>query len=135
MKALSIHPAYAIAIAAGEKTIEVRTWETKYRGDIVICSTAKKASGTIPSHSLCIVELVDIVPLKKEHLKDALIDRMPDVDCYAWKLDNVRLIKPEPVKGKLGLWEYSQPVEYLPIAQTEEEDQALYDKYYKPLII
>ena len=41
VKALSIHPYYAQAIVTGLKTIEVRTWRTDYRGDIVICSTAK----------------------------------------------------------------------------------------------
>lgn len=37
MKALSIHPYYAIGIVTGDKTI-VRTWSTDYRGDILICS-------------------------------------------------------------------------------------------------
>lgn len=42
MKALSIDPEYAMKIARGEKTIECRSWTTKYHGDIVICSSAKK---------------------------------------------------------------------------------------------
>ena len=42
MKALSIHPEYAMNIIKGLKTVEVRGWTTKYRGDILICATANK---------------------------------------------------------------------------------------------
>ncbi len=36
MKALSIKQPWAAAIATGLKTIETRTWKTKYRGPILI---------------------------------------------------------------------------------------------------
>lgn len=62
MKALSIHPVYAGLIWAGDKTIECRSWRTDYRGDLLICSTAKKIKDTIPGHALCVVTLADIVP-------------------------------------------------------------------------
>lgn len=107
MKALSIHPYYAMAIAEGGKSIECRTWSTDYRGDILICSTAKKLKGTIPGHALCIVELYDIVPFEKKHLKDALLtpaDYQPG--AFAWKLRNNRIITPIPVKGALSLWNF-----------------------------
>lgn len=107
MKALSIHPYYAMAIAEGGKSIECRTWSTDYRGDILICSTAKKLKGTIPGHALCIVELYDVVPFEKKHLKDALLqpsDYQPG--AFAWKLRNNRIITPIPVKGALSLWNF-----------------------------
>ena len=34
MRTLSIKPYYATKILLGEKTIEVRSWQTPYRGDI-----------------------------------------------------------------------------------------------------
>lgn len=114
MKALSISPNYAAAIFCGEKTIECRTWSTDYRGDLLICSTAKKIKDTIPSHALCVAELKDIVPFKKSHLKKALMmpaDYSPDF--YAWILDNIRIIRPFAVKGRLSLWECDHPIEYL----------------------
>ena len=98
MKALSIHPYYADKILYREKTIECRSWKTSYRGDILICSTAKKVEGTIPGHALCVAELVDVVPFDESHLDDACMDEVP-YDAYAWILDNFRIIKPIPVKG------------------------------------
>ena len=41
MKALSVHPVFAMKIFSKEKTIELRTWKTDYRGDLLICSTQK----------------------------------------------------------------------------------------------
>lgn len=115
MKALSIHPVPAMYIAEGIKRIEVRTWETDYRGDLLICSTAKKAKGTIPSHALCVVELSDILPLEERHLEYAMMKKSQwKYDCYAWILDNIRIIKPIPIKGKLGLWECNEEIEYIP---------------------
>ena len=107
MKALSVHPYYALAIAEGCKPIECRTWSTDYRGDILICSTAKKSKGSIPAHALCIVELYDIVPFEKKHLKDALMKPAEfQTGCFAWKIRNNRIITPIPVKGALSLWEF-----------------------------
>ena len=55
MKALSIHPEYAMNIVKGLKTVEVRTWTTKYRGDLLICATTKKGKGLISGHALGVV--------------------------------------------------------------------------------
>lgn len=136
MKALSIHPVYAAWIFAEEKTVECRTWSTQYRGDILICSTAKKVKNTIPGHALCVVRLVDIVPFGKQHLKPACMqpsDFKPGM--YAWILDNVRPIKPIPIKGKLSLWNYDGEIEYLPVPQTDAEDEIQYNTYYKHLFV
>lgn len=136
MKALSIHPYYASAIVTGEKTVECRTWKTNYRGDIVICSTAKKIKGTIPAHALAVVRLADVVPFQRKHLKPALMtpaDYEPNL--YAWLLEDVRIIKPVPVKGKLSLWEYTGEIEYIKEPETEEEDAAQYEKYWKPITV
>ena len=42
MLALSISPDYALEMLEGLKTTEYRSWQTKHRGDLLICSTAKK---------------------------------------------------------------------------------------------
>lgn len=138
MKALSIQPDYALMIATGFKTVEVRTWKTDYRGDVLICSTSKKIKDTIPGHALCVVKLVDVVPMKKKHCKAAAMspkEYQPDL-FYAWILEDARMLdQPIPVKGKLSLWNYDGKVDYTNIAQTPEEIQAVYEKYWEPLFI
>lgn len=42
MKALTIHSPWANAIAFGEKTIECRSWRTRYRGPLLICASNRK---------------------------------------------------------------------------------------------
>ncbi|GAH18321.1 unnamed protein product, partial [marine sediment metagenome] len=39
MRAISIKSPWWQKILSGEKTIETRTWRTKYRGDILICAS------------------------------------------------------------------------------------------------
>lgn len=136
MKALTVHPFYAMAIAAGQKTVECRTWKTSYRGPILICSSAKKLHGTIPGHALGVVDLVDVVPFKREHIKASMEDGMV-YDAYAWILENARCIVPVPVKGKLSLWnfDHDEQIVYLPKPANDEEDEALGAKYWDPLIV
>ena len=124
MKALSIHPYYAIGIVKGDKTIEVRTWSTDYRGDILICSTAKKIHGLIPSHALGVVELVDIVRFDPNMCRAAVMDKKDfQYGQYAWKLANPRIIKPFFVKGKLSLWNYDGAIEYADLTPLEEDPE------------
>ena len=142
MKALSVHPYYAMAIVSGQKSIEARTWSTDYRGDLLICSTNKKYHGTIAGHALGVVTLEDVIPMKKKHLSAALM--LPaeyKEGMYAWKLTYNRLIVPVPVKGKLSLWDYDGPIEYIPedewiLPPDAPEDQAgaWFEKYWKPLL-
>ena len=136
MKALSIHPGYAGLIFAGEKTVECRSWKTDYRGDLLICSTAKKYHDTIPGHALCVVNLADVVPFTKEHLKPAAMDGVKiEPGWYAWILDNLRIIRPIPIKGKLSLWDYNGEVEYLKQPETDEEDERMYHEIWEPLFV
>ena len=71
MKALSIHPLYAMCIFFLEKTVEVRSWTTNYRGDFLICTTAKKFKDTIPGHAICVANLKDVVPMERKHIEAA----------------------------------------------------------------
>lgn len=133
MKALSIHPVYAMSIVAGQKTVECRTWTTNYRGDILICSTAKKEKGSIPGHALGVVTLDDIVPFQRKHLKGAMMDYYEPGE-YAWILTNPRPIKPFPVKGKLSLWTCEHEIEFLPVPKNEKEDEEFGRIYWDPII-
>lgn len=77
----------------GTKNIEYRTWDTKHRGDLLICSSANpQVPGMMSGCALCVVELVDT-------------QYDPANDVYEWHLSNVRKIKAFPVKGKLNFFE------------------------------
>jgi hypothetical protein len=103
LKCLSIHQPYADLISAGLKTIECRSWQTSYRGDILICSTKKPYfENKLHGQALCIITLENVIKMNKKHCKNAYIDK---IYPYAWILKNPKLIKPFPVKGQLGFFE------------------------------
>jgi len=101
IKALSVRQPYASLIATGTKTIETRSRNTKYRGSLVICSTAKPTIG-ITGMALCIVDLVDVVLMSRKYLTAACLDSVGFQ--YGWVLENIREIKSFPVKGNLGIY-------------------------------
>lgn len=128
MKAISIKQPWAKLIAQGHKTVEVRSWQTSYRGDLLICSSAKPENflkivkGKVNSEghfceceadnywsdfyhfgkALFICELHKITPFEKEHEFAAMVDYSPGL--FAWHLQNIRQIEPFEVKGKLNFF-------------------------------
>lgn len=139
MKAISIRNPFAHLIMCNEKTIECRTWQTDYRGDILICSSANpKIKNTICGHALCIARLDSIEKFKKEHLYDACMNEMPDRPSYAWYLTNVRVIKPIPIKGKLNFFNVDDDlieiIDPNDDSLTEEEAERIYKTYLEPLL-
>lgn len=122
MKALSIWPEYAMEIAHGTKKEEYRSWTTKYRGPLLICSTqAHGVPGSIPGHAICVVDLVDIKKLGNKE--------------YAWILDNVRLMRPVPVKGKLSLFEVDIEPEYIPNDISKDELDAWLEENFNSMML
>lgn len=120
MKALSIHAPYATAIAGNEKTIEVRSWQTKHRGDLLICSSSKIVDGWdrfLPvGHAIAIVDLTNCRNFIKSDCDAAMIssNQMPE-NHYAWILDNIRPIKPVKVKGKQRIFNVDIDPEFINI--------------------
>ncbi len=106
MKAISIKQPFVGWILEGKKTLEIRSWPTKIRGDILICSSKLPKIGTNPlGHALAIVEMADCIEFLPEHETFACCKYDDDYFEFAWVFKNVRLIKPFPVKGKLGFYE------------------------------
>ena len=130
MKALSLLPEWAQMVYFAEKFVECRTWKTDYRGDLLICASSKKLTGTIDSHAVCVVTLEDVVPFTEEHLDQACMDEMPDKESYAWIFSNVWLIEPFPVKGKLHLFDVPDEQIVFP----EEDYKDVFRKYYLPKV-
>lgn len=102
-KAISIRQPWANLIMEGKKTLEIRTWKTSYRGDLVICSS--KVPEIPPNGcALGIVDLVDIRPMEE---KDAEASCHPYVpNCYVWELKVKEIFTdPQFVKGRLSIFE------------------------------
>ena len=104
MKAISLHQPWATWIAEGEKTIETRTWPTSYRGDLLIVSTKKPKFFDYPlGQALCVVAVVGCREMTVMDEKAAMCRWT--YPRYAWLLENIRPIKPFPVKGSQGFYE------------------------------
>lgn len=138
MKSLTIHQPYAALIAAGLKTIEVRTRPTKYRGLVLIhagignkdmrqyvagnndisealavAANSRAETIAIRGAAIAVAEIVDCVPFEAKHQRDALVSLAAAPNCYAWHLSNVRLIKPVEYRGQLGLYNVEILLEFL----------------------
>jgi hypothetical protein len=113
MKALSVRQPWASLIALGEKTLECRSWTTRYRGPLLICASqrgdwvsalASKKLRDAPTPlgvALCIVDLVDVRPARPGDERAACCHVH---DGFVWEFREPRCVEPVPVKGKLGLW-------------------------------
>ncbi|MBQ3021147.1 MAG: ASCH domain-containing protein [Bacilli bacterium] len=122
MKALTIKQPYASLIVNNYKEYEFRSWNTNYRGKILIHAGLSKYSNLndfnmynldyIYGAIIGEAYIVDSIKVDKEfdsylHKLNNLVYAGDHVDLYAWKLENiVKYDKPIFVKGKLGLWNY-----------------------------
>lgn len=104
MKAISIKQPHISRIIRGEKTLEIRSWPTKVRGDVLLCASASpKIDGLPVGQALCIAEIVNCRPFGKKDAEKACCKYEPGY--FAWELSNIRIIKPFPVKGKLNFYQ------------------------------
>lgn len=125
MKALSVRQPWASLIATGRKTIEVRTWQPSYRGDLLICSGVNPdRAGLAPPFdrvrmplgvALCVVRLVDCRrPLSGPDANSdfaAAGGFQPLPFHWCWELTDVRpLAVPVPMKGQLLLFSVPEEV-------------------------
>lgn len=117
MKGLSIKQPWLYLISKGIKKIETRVWNTKYRGDILLCSSKipmvidysfyqyynidKTDTLIKDGYALAVGELYDVTKMVKSDEKLACCDLY---DSYSWHFKNIRLIEPFQVKGGLKLF-------------------------------
>lgn len=105
MTALSIKEPWASMIRAGRKTIEIRTWATKYRGPLLICASASPRS----IYSGKAVAVANLVECRPAGPKDSRAAGFPVSSGWAWILRDIEAITAYPVKGKLGLFKAPRP--------------------------
>jgi len=126
MKVLTIRQPWATLIMQRHKRFEFRSWQTKYRGDLLIHAgkgvdkeAVKRLSKYIPKDLptgkiLGKVTLVDCVKITPE-FKQKLLKENKDIytdssfkENYGWKMEDVQIFdEPIEAKGQLSLWEYS----------------------------
>jgi ASC-1-like (ASCH) protein len=117
MKALSLKQPYAELVVSGKKTIEIRKWNTKFRGKFYIHASmqidtiAMKKFGFLDLPKGKIVGVANLVDVKKysdekEFNKDKnkhLASK--EYGTYGFILKNIKRIKTISKKGRLGFWE------------------------------
>ena len=147
MKAISIKQPWAWAIAYGHKTIETRTWYTKYRGPILIVASKlpdkpmleylkMETKGVITGQleygkAIATAKIVDCRPMTKADEDAALCDTYEK--AHSWLLENVEQIKPFDVTGQMGIYEVPMP-KYDPAdpANYEIEERAAILQFNNP---
>lgn len=125
MKTITIKQPWASLIIEGYKRFEFRSWQTKYRGELLIHAgkcvdkeAMKRLRKYMPAEIPCgkiigKVTLVDCIECN-EKFKAMCQEENAEVyqksqfeEKFAWELKEVvKFEKPIEAKGKLSLWEY-----------------------------
>lgn len=101
-----------------EKSIEVRSRNINYRGDLLICSSLKPIEHPLLMGNLCgvtcgLVELYDTKPVEEFTPEDWDATCIPEKDRprkgWGWLMRNPRRVIEMPVKGQLGLYDIIVP--------------------------
>lgn len=133
MKVLSLLQPWASLVMVGAKKIETRSWQTPFRGELLIHASLGKKGDALcaaPPFSHYIndfdklpfgaiigsVVLKNIVPVERLHLSSDVLAMLTLEEKafgdytqgrYAWLLHTpVPFSKPIPIRGSLGLWNY-----------------------------
>jgi len=120
MKVLSLKQPWAELILQGKKVIEIRKWNTKFRGKFLIHSSKipdresmKKFNFKELPNGFIVgeAELIDV----KKYLDNEEFDTDKDRHLanngfgdYGFILKNVRRIEPIIASGKLGFWDFDK---------------------------
>ncbi len=102
MKALSLRQPWASLIADGRKTIETRTWRTRYRGPLAIHASARPYADLPTGGIVAVAWLYGCRPMEEADEDAACIALYKG--AHAWLLANVEPVALIPCKGMLGLW-------------------------------
>jgi len=125
MKVLTIKQPWATLIMQGNKRFEFRSWQTKYRGELLIHAgkgidkeAMERLKKYIPEDMplgkiLGKVKLVDCIKMSPE-FKEILQKENNEIytksafkENYGWQVTDVEVFEnPIEAKGHLSLWEY-----------------------------
>lgn len=118
MKALSVRQPWALEINDGLKNLEFRTWNTHHRGPLLICASSHDSglwldiemddgqTVPLPLPTGCLMCVVNLVNVREMTRADAKANGIKyDPVMLAWELEGGYEVIPEPIKGKLNLFE------------------------------
>lgn len=124
-KALSVKQPYADLLTRvvfrdengeyhADKTIEVRTRNTNYRGDLLVCSSSKpEIPGRLSGVTCGFVELYDVKPIENFTTEDWDATCIPEQERprkgYGWMMRNPRRVVEMPIRGQLGIYNLIVP--------------------------
>lgn len=114
-KAISVRQPWAFLLATGRKPVENRTWKTNYRGEIYIHASLRFEQeareqlirdGKIPPVHESLYTTGGIIG------KAEIVDCVEEMDSYwftgpyGFVLANAELMPFQPLKGKLGIFNF-----------------------------
>jgi ASC-1-like (ASCH) protein len=122
MKALSLRQPYAELIVSGKKTIEVRNWNTKFRGEFLVHASKQVMKDDCKKEQLdpnnittgAVVGKAKLVDVKKyrsieefekdqnKHSASTIFFKKP---CYGFVLENAERCETIPAKGSLNFFD------------------------------
>lgn len=126
MKIITIKQPWATLIAEGYKKYEFRSWQTKYRGPLLIhagkgidkeaMTKFRHINLEYPSSQIIAIVNLDGCILIDDKFNKQLLKENCEIygvnakmGTYAWQLSHVKKINnKEYVKGQLGLWNIQQ---------------------------
>ncbi len=125
MKVLTIKQPWATLIMQENKRFEFRSWQTKYRGELLIHAgkgidkeAVKRLANYLPKElpqgkilgKVTLVDCINITPeFKEELLKENsdIYTKSSFQENYGWQLEDVHVFdEPIDAKGHLSLWVY-----------------------------
>jgi len=122
MKALSLKQPFAELILQGKKKIELRKWNTKFRGEFLIHASKKPDEKAMKEFGFkdlpCgfVVGKATLVDVKKykneeEHRKDKKFHLASNAwGKFGFVLKDVKRINFIPALGKLNFWEFEHEI-------------------------
>ncbi len=125
IKALSFRQPWAELVLQGKKTLDLRTWSTRYRGPMAVYASQTVEKERCQEHGIdpdrlttgAVIGLVDLVGVVEldcasyaARASEHLSGRQYHAPMFGWELANPRpLAEPYPVKGRLLLFEVDLP--------------------------
>lgn len=130
MRMLTLKEPFATLISLKIKTIETRSWKTKYRGEMYIHVGLKRPNYVYKSNDfkkiadkyqynnfgyvICKCKLVDCIEMTEKYIEDVKKNNYINYICgeykvgrFAWILEDIEIIDKFPAKGRLGIWHYN----------------------------
>lgn len=120
IRAISMWQPWAYFVASDSKRYETRSFDTEYRGLLLIHAAKTKkglplyyAGPAIPHSLFHYMAIICAVRLVSTHRTEDIIDKLPPDELekgnyspgrFAWKFEEVQQFKPVPYKGQQGFF-------------------------------